>query len=51
MCNEFATCNNTDGSYICVCDMGYTGNGTEGFCEGKKKYLVSISNGDGVMAV
>ena len=26
-CGEYATCINTDGSYYCVCDEGYTGDG------------------------
>ena len=26
-CHPNATCNNTDGSYICGCDMGYSGDG------------------------
>ena len=32
-CISEATCENTVGSYICVCLPGYTGNGVE--CEGK----------------
>ena len=27
-CHRNATCNNTDGSYICDCHIGYDGNGT-----------------------
>ena len=26
-CHALATCNNTDGSYTCACNAGYTGNG------------------------
>ena len=26
-CNENATCNNTEGFYICTCDSGYSGDG------------------------
>lgn len=31
-CRRFADCNNTIGSYKCVCRPGFTGNGT--FCKG-----------------
>ena len=26
-CNAFATCSNTEGSYICTCNNGYSGDG------------------------
>ena len=26
-CHSNATCNNTDGSYICTCNSGYSGDG------------------------
>ena len=31
-CHEHASCNNTDGSYNCICNVGYTGKGKN--CEG-----------------
>ena len=34
-CHPNATCTNTEGSYICNCQSGYSGNGT--FCEGDVK--------------
>lgn len=33
-CDPLATCTNTEGSYVCLCDDGYTGNGT--YCTGQK---------------
>ncbi len=34
-CDELtARCIDTDGSFMCVCKKGYTGNGTEGNCIG-----------------
>ena len=32
-CDKNATCNNTIGSFECICDDGFTGNGTN--CDGK----------------
>ena len=37
-CHTNATCNNTDGSYICDCVKGYDGDGTN--CTGM--YLISF---------
>ena len=31
-CNMNATCNNTEGSYICSCKEGFTGDGIK--CQG-----------------
>ena len=36
-CHDNATCNNTDGSYICECNVGYTGDGFN--CTGTCKDL------------
>lgn len=34
-CDEIlATCFNADGSFMCMCDLGYTGSGIKGSCEG-----------------
>jgi hypothetical protein len=33
-CHDNATCNNTDGSFECSCNDGYSGNGTS--CESKR---------------
>lgn len=32
-CNANAVCNNTIGSYLCACNLGYMGDGFQ--CEGK----------------
>ena len=32
--NETGICTNTEGSYNCSCEVGYTGDGTEGNCTG-----------------
>ena len=32
-CHTQATCNNTDGSFTCTCNSGYSGTGTN--CEGR----------------
>ena len=36
-CHFNATCNNTDGSYICTCDSGYSGNGHN--CTGENRRI------------
>lgn len=33
VCHADATCVNTEGSYDCICNQGYMGNGTD--CTGK----------------
>ena len=33
MCHQQATCTDTEGSYSCTCNSGYSGNGLE--CNGK----------------
>ena len=33
-CDGNATCFDTDGGFNCSCNIGYTGNGTEGNCLG-----------------
>jgi len=33
-CDGNATCADTDGAYNCTCNIGYTGNGTIGYCLG-----------------
>ena len=32
-CHDNATCTNTEGSFYCTCNVGYSGNGT--FCTGE----------------
>lgn len=32
-CHQNSNCTNTDGSFVCTCDSGYTGNGI--FCQGE----------------
>ena len=36
-CDSNATCTNTDGSYICECNTGFTGNGTN--CTGMSVFV------------
>ena len=44
VCDENANCTDTEGSFNCNCNDGYTGNGTH--CEGKNIYITieSICN-------
>ena len=37
-CDPHATCTNTEGSYVCLCDEGYIGNGT--YCSGEKENVL-----------
>ncbi len=36
-CHEHASCNDTDGSFNCTCNTGFSGNGTD--CEGQFTFL------------
>ena len=36
-CDSNAQCTDTDGSYTCMCNDGYTGNGTS--CDGKFRFI------------
>ena len=36
-CHSNATCTNTDGSFTCACNTGYSGNGVT--CTGRQKIL------------
>ena len=41
-CSETAICTNTLGSFLCICDEGYDGDGTT--CEGKHVIATRIRN-------
>ena len=40
VCDEHATCTDKIGTYSCVCQEGYTGNGKT--CKGKSTYLGAL---------
>jgi hypothetical protein len=40
-CHTNATCNNTEGSYTCICDTGYSGDGLS--CDGKNGIEIVIA--------
>lgn len=40
-CSQYASCLNTNGSYVCTCINGYTGDGNN--CTGKMKFIFLIS--------
>ena len=37
-CHSNATCNNTDGSFTCACNIGYNGDGVT--CQGRQKLSI-----------
>ena len=39
-CDANATCNNTQGSYTCMCDSGYSGDGIS--CDGMQRTKIVI---------
>ena len=41
-CHVNATCFNTDGSFICVCNDGFTGNGKQ--CDGTFLCILPLGN-------
>ena len=43
-CDDNATCINTEGSFHCMCNMGYSGIGTEGNCTSKIYAVQNLSS-------
>ena len=41
VCHSNANCTNTDGSYLCMCESGYTGDGVEN-CTSKCAHLLQL---------
>ena len=39
-CNQKSVCHNTEGSYECICNLGYTGDGVN--CTGKTNSSIEI---------
>ena len=42
-CHANATCTNTDGSFTCACNTGYSGNGVT--CTGRQRTSSAIGDG------
>ena len=40
-CHSNATCNNTDGSFTCACNIGYNGDGVT--CQGRQNVIFMIT--------
>ena len=43
ICGAKADCHNTDGSYICHCKAGYTGDGKNCYRAGKDLFLLKLT--------
>ena len=44
LCDDHATCNDSDGSYICTCDNGYEGDGLN--CTGEISRIIQYIDSD-----